>query len=50
MDKGEDLTDAMKDKFEDFVEEIKSEVETIKTKAQDFMKDGMTKTEKHKAN
>ncbi len=28
--KGDDLTDAMKEKFNDFLEEVKKEVETIK--------------------
>jgi gas vesicle protein len=50
MDKGEDLTDSMQEKFNDFMEEMKKEIETVKDKANDFMKDGSAKTEKHKAN
>jgi gas vesicle protein len=50
MDKGEDLTDSMQEKFNDFMEEMKREIETVKDKANDFMKDGSAKTEKHKAN
>ena len=46
--KSEDITDAIKDKFEDFLEEIKKEVEIVKHKASDFMADGAAKIEKHK--
>lgn len=38
--KGEDLTDAMKDKFNDFLDEIKVEVEAAKDKAKEFMQNG----------
>ncbi len=38
--KGEDLTDAMKDKFNEFLEEIKVEVEAAKDKATEYMKNG----------
>ena len=37
---GEDLTDGMKEKFNDFLEEIKKEVETVKEKASEFMENG----------
>ncbi|MHB8259612.1 MAG: YtxH domain-containing protein [Bacteroidia bacterium] len=37
---GDDLTDGMKEKFNDFLEEIKKEVETVKDKANEFIKDG----------
>jgi gas vesicle protein len=30
MDKGEDLTDAMQEKFNDFLEEVKKEIKTVK--------------------
>jgi len=50
MDKGDDLTDSIKDKFDEFLEGVKQEIETVKDKANDFMKDGSAKTEKHKAN
>ena len=50
MDKGDDLTDSIKDKFDEFLEGIKKEIETAKEKANDFMKEGSAKTEKHKAN
>ena len=46
--KSEDITDAIKDKFEDFLEEIKKEVEIVKHKANDFMADGTAKIEKHR--
>jgi len=50
MDKGDDLTDSIKDKFDEFLDGVKKEIETVKDKANDFMKDGAAKTEKHKAN
>jgi gas vesicle protein len=46
--KSEDMTDAIKEKFDDFLEEIKEEIEMVKHKANDFMKDGAAKTEKTK--
>lgn len=36
-DKGHDLTDAMKDKFKSFVDEVKREVGTAKDKAMELM-------------
>lgn len=36
-DKGHDLTDAMKDKFKSFVDEVKREVGTAKDKAMEMM-------------
>jgi gas vesicle protein len=38
--KGEDLTDAMKDKFNEFLDEIKVEVEAAKDKAKEYMQNG----------
>jgi gas vesicle protein len=32
MFKGEDLTDTMQDKFNDFLEEVKKEIKTVKEK------------------
>lgn len=46
MAKGEDLTDAMKEKFEDFLAEVKSDAETVKEKTHAFMGDGIAKAEK----
>jgi gas vesicle protein len=46
--KGEDFTDSMKDKFNDLMEDIKEEIETVKEKAAGFM-DGAGKSEKQKA-
>ena len=46
--KSEDVTDALKEKFDDFIEEIKDEIETVKHKAADFIKDGVSKAEKVK--
>jgi gas vesicle protein len=48
MDKGDDLTDNMQEKFNDFMDEVKNEIETVKAKANDFMKDGSAKADKHK--
>ncbi len=49
-DKGDDLSDTMQEKLNDFFEEVKKEIETVKEKANDFMKDGSDKTDNHKAN
>jgi len=49
MAKGTDLTDSMKDKFDDFMEDIKEELEAVKSKANDYMGNGVSKTEKSKA-
>jgi gas vesicle protein len=38
--KGEDLTDAVKDKFNDFLDEIKTEVEAATDKAKEFVNHG----------
>ncbi|MCF8254197.1 MAG: YtxH domain-containing protein [Bacteroidia bacterium] len=35
--KGEDLTDAMKDKFNDFLDEVKTEMDAVKEKAKGLM-------------
>ena len=50
MSKGDDITDAIKDKFDEFLEGIKKEIDTVKDKANEFMKDGSARQEKHKAN
>jgi len=49
-DKGDDLTDSIKEKFDDFLKEVNGEIEAVKHKANDFMKDGSAKSEKHKVN
>jgi gas vesicle protein len=46
LSKGEDLTDALKDKLDDFMEEVKKEAEMVKEKAYEFRNDGKTKAEK----
>ncbi|MCK9402234.1 MAG: YtxH domain-containing protein [Chitinophagaceae bacterium] len=48
LDKGDDLTEAMKDKLDGFLEEVKKEVEVIKEKATAFVGNGAAKTEKIK--
>ena len=46
--KPEEITDAIKERFDDFLEEVKDEIEMVKHKANDFMKDGAGKTERVK--
>lgn len=46
--KGDDLTEGLKDKFQDFLDEIKREMETVKNKTNVFMSDGKAKAEKFK--
>lgn len=52
--KSDDLADAIKEKFNDFLEEIKKQSETVKDKTPEFMqdhefkKDGHAKSEKSK--
>lgn len=48
--KGDGLTDAMKEKLNDFLEEVKKEVETVKEKANEFVENGTAKAEKFKVN
>lgn len=47
-DKGEDFTDTLKDKFNEFLESIKKEYEMVKEKAVHFSADGKAKTEEAK--
>jgi gas vesicle protein len=49
LSQGNELTDVIKDKFDDFLDGVKKEIETAKEKATDFMKDGAAKKETHKA-
>ena len=48
--KGDDLTDAMKEKFNDFIEEFESEAENVKSKTNEFIENGTAKAEKFKVN
>ena len=51
VSKGEDLTDGMKEKFNEFLEDVKKEAESVKDKANDFMENGKAKVaEKFKTN
>jgi len=50
MLKGDDLADSMKDKFNDFMEDVKEELEEVKAKANKFMDNGTAKTEKSRTN
>jgi gas vesicle protein len=47
--KSDELTDSLKEKFNDFLEKVKEEAESVKDKARDFMKDGMSREEKQKS-
>lgn len=44
--KSDELTDAIKDKFNDFLDEIKKEVEAVKSKANEMMESGTSKSAK----
>jgi len=46
--KGDDLTDAIKEKFEGFLEEVKKEAQVVKEKATDLVDNGMTRFDKVK--
>ena len=46
----DDLTDDLEEKFNDFLEEVKKEVETVKGKTNEFMKNGTARAEKFKVN
>jgi gas vesicle protein len=48
--KSDDLTDAMKEKFNDLLEEVKKGVETAKDKAKEFAENGTAKADKFKVN
>jgi gas vesicle protein len=43
LSKGEDLSDAMKEKFDGLISEVKKEVAIVKEKANEFMLDGKAK-------
>jgi len=43
LSKGEDLSDAMKEKFDGLLSEVKKEAAIVKEKANDFMSDGKAK-------
>lgn len=43
--KGDDLTDALKEKYQDFLDGVKTETDMVKNKAKKFMGDGVAKTE-----
>ena len=44
--KGDDLTDSLKEKFQDFLDGVKIEMDMIKHKANGYMGDGIAKAEK----
>jgi len=48
MMKGDDITDSMKEKFNDFLDNVKEEIETVKEKANEYMDNGTAKVDKHK--
>ena len=44
--KSDDLTDSLKEKFQEFLDGVKSEMDIVKNKANVFMGDGIAKAEK----
>ncbi len=48
--KSDDFTDAMKEKFNDFMEEVKKDTEAVKAKATEYMDHAKDKAEKFKGN
>jgi gas vesicle protein len=48
--KSDDFTDSMKDKFNEFLEEVKKESEAVKSKASEFMDHKLEKAERLKGN
>jgi gas vesicle protein len=48
--KSDDLTDAIKDKFNALVDNFKSEVDMVKDKANELVENGIAKAEKFKSN
>ena len=50
MAKGNDLTDAIRDKFDEFLEGVTNQIDAMKEKANEYMDNGSTnKNEKQKA-
>jgi gas vesicle protein len=47
LDRGEDLTDALENKFQNLVDEVKKEMEQVKEKAHVFLGDGLAKAESY---
>ena len=48
--RSEDLTDDMEDKFNDLLEVVRKEVDTVKKNANEFMSNAVNKAEKFKVN
>ena len=46
--KSENITDDLEEKFNNFLKEIKKEVETVKSKTNEFIENGKAKAEKFK--
>jgi gas vesicle protein len=46
LSKGEDLSDAIKDKFKDLMDEAKREAESVREKTNEFKNDAKAKAEK----
>jgi gas vesicle protein len=46
--KKDDFTDAMKDKFSDFLDELKKESEAVKSKASEYIDNGKSRIERFK--
>jgi gas vesicle protein len=50
MAQGDDLTDALKEKFNSFLEEVAQEGESIKNQANEYVENGTAKAEKYHVN
>ncbi len=48
LNKKDDLTDALKEKFDNILEDVKNEVDSVKEKANHIMNNGKAKAEKMK--
>jgi len=46
LSKGDDISDALKDKFKDLMDEVKKEAEAVKEKANEFRNDAKAKADK----
>ena len=50
LSKSNDLTDALKEKLDEFLEEAKQEAGVLKEKADEMVENGMAKSEKYEVN
>ncbi|MDI1233722.1 MAG: YtxH domain-containing protein [bacterium] len=48
LSKGDDLTDSLKEKLNGFMEDVKKEIDTVKSNAKDLIEKGSAKVESSK--